>query len=68
MKTTCLAGIFVGAVLVGASPSLAQDKGKTEAAELASKSQKALEALAKAHKLQSTGKEMVARLTKAGVL
>ncbi len=45
MKTTCLAGIFVGAVLVCAPPSLAQDKGKTEAAELASKSQKALEAL-----------------------
>ena len=33
MKTTCLAGILVGAVLVGAPPTLAQDKGKTEAAD-----------------------------------
>jgi lipid-binding SYLF domain-containing protein len=45
MKATCLAGILVGAVLVGAPPTLAQDKGKTEAAELASKSQEALKAL-----------------------
>ena len=45
MKATCLAGILVGAVLVGTPPTLAQDKGKTEAAELASKSQEALKAL-----------------------
>ena len=45
MKATCLAGILVGAVLLGAPPTLAQDKGKTEAAELASKSQEALKAL-----------------------
>jgi lipid-binding SYLF domain-containing protein len=45
MKATYLAGIIVGVVLVGAPSTLGQDKGKTEAAELASKSQKALEAL-----------------------
>ena len=44
MKATCMAGILVGAVLIGAPSTLAQDKGKTEAAELAGKSQKALEA------------------------
>lgn len=44
MKLTCLSAIVV-AILAGAPPTLAQDKGKTEAAELAGKSQKALEAL-----------------------
>jgi lipid-binding SYLF domain-containing protein len=45
MKATCLAGILVATVLVGAPTTLAQDKGKTEAAELAGKSQEALKAL-----------------------
>jgi lipid-binding SYLF domain-containing protein len=43
MKTTTLAGILVGAALIAvALPSQAQDKGKTKASELASKSQAAL--------------------------
>jgi lipid-binding SYLF domain-containing protein len=47
MKVRCLAGILVGTALMwGASQdSLAQDKGKTEAAELTSESQTALQTL-----------------------
>jgi lipid-binding SYLF domain-containing protein len=43
MKTTALAAVLLGAILTFmAHPSVAQDKGKTKASELASKSQAAL--------------------------
>jgi lipid-binding SYLF domain-containing protein len=46
MKATCLAGIFVGATVIWAPPaSLAQEKGKTKATDLASTSQTALKEL-----------------------
>jgi len=46
MNATCLAGILVGVALtVTPGASLAQEKGKTEAAKLASESQAALKAL-----------------------
>ena len=46
MTTTLMAGVLAGAVLLGAAhPSVAQDKGKTEAAELASESKAALQKL-----------------------
>jgi len=46
MTTTYLAGVLAGAALIfAAHPSLAQDKGKTEAAELARESQAALQQL-----------------------
>ena len=46
MTTTLRAGVLAGAVLLcAAHPSVAQDKGKTEAAELAGKSQAALQKL-----------------------
>lgn len=45
MKATFLAGILTGAVLIIAPSTPTQDKGKTEAAELTGKSQKALAAL-----------------------
>jgi hypothetical protein len=47
MTTGWLAGMLVGAVLIcAASPSMAQDKGQTAAAELATSSQAALQQLA----------------------
>jgi lipid-binding SYLF domain-containing protein len=47
MTTQWLAGMLVGAVLIcAAGPSMAQDKGQTAAAELASASQAALQQLA----------------------
>jgi lipid-binding SYLF domain-containing protein len=47
MTTKRLAGMLVGAVLIcAASPSMAQDKGQTAAAELTSASQAALQQLA----------------------
>ena len=46
MTTMLTAGVLAGAVLLGAAhPSVAQDKGKTEAAELAQESQAALQKL-----------------------
>ena len=46
MKTTCMAGVLaVAALLCTAHPSTAQDKGKTEAAEIASEAQAALQQL-----------------------
>ena len=46
MTTTYLAGVLAGAALIcAAHPSVAQDKGKTAAAELASTSQAALKQL-----------------------
>jgi lipid-binding SYLF domain-containing protein len=46
MTTTWMAGVLAGAVLVSAAhASVAQDKGKTEAAKLASESQAALKQL-----------------------
>ena len=46
MKTTLIAGVLAGTALIGAAhPTLAQDKGKTEAAELARESQAALQQL-----------------------
>ena len=46
MKTTYMAGVLAGAALIcAAHPSVAQDKGKTEAAELARESQAALQQL-----------------------
>jgi lipid-binding SYLF domain-containing protein len=46
MKATCLAGILVGAALTWAPQvSLAQDKGKTAAAELTSEAKTALQSL-----------------------
>ena len=46
MTPTSLAGVLAGAVLIcAAHPSVAQDKAKTEAAELASASQAALQQL-----------------------
>jgi lipid-binding SYLF domain-containing protein len=44
--TTCMAGVLMAAALISAGhPSVAQDKGKTAAAELAAASQAALEKL-----------------------
>ncbi len=46
MTRTLIAGVFAGAALLcAAKPTVAQDKGKTEAAELASASQAALKQL-----------------------
>ena len=46
MTTTWMAGVLAGAALIcAAHPSVAQDKGKTAAAELASASQAALQQL-----------------------
>ena len=46
MTSTYLAGVLAGAALIcAAHPSVAQDKGKTEAAELARESQAALQQL-----------------------
>ena len=46
MPTTLIAGVLAGSALIcAAHPSVAQDKGKTEAAELASASQAALQQL-----------------------
>jgi lipid-binding SYLF domain-containing protein len=46
MGTTCMAGVLMATALISAGhPSVAQDKGKTAAAELASASQAALETL-----------------------
>lgn len=46
MTTTWIAGVLAGSALIcAAHPSVAQDKGKTEAAELASASQAALKQL-----------------------
>ena len=46
MTTTWMAGVLAGATLIcAAHPTVAQDKGKTEAAELGSESQKALQQL-----------------------
>ena len=46
MTTTLIAGVLAGSALIcAATPSVAQDKGKTEAAELASASQAALQQL-----------------------
>ena len=45
MTTTYLAGVFAGAALICVAPVLAQDKGKTEAAKVASESQTALKQL-----------------------
>ena len=46
MKTTYIAGLLAGAALLcAAHPSVAQDKGKTAAAELGSESQAALQQL-----------------------
>jgi len=46
MTTTWMAGVLAGAALIGAThASVAQDKGKTEAAKLASESQAALQQL-----------------------
>jgi hypothetical protein len=46
MTTTWMAGVLAGVALIGAAhPSVAQDKGKTAAAELAGASQAALQQL-----------------------
>ena len=45
MTTTYLAGVLAGAALICVAPVLAQDKGKTEAAKVASESQAALKQL-----------------------
>ena len=45
MTTTYLAGVLAGAALICVAPVLAQDKGKTEAAKIASESQTALKQL-----------------------
>ena len=46
MTTKWMAGVLVGTALICASyPSVAQEQGKTEAAELATASQKALQQL-----------------------
>ena len=46
MTTTLIAGVLAGSALIcAAHPSVAQDQGKTEAAELASASQAALKQL-----------------------
>jgi len=46
MTTTLMAGVLAGTALIcAAHPAVAQDKGKTEAAELTSKSQAALKQL-----------------------
>ncbi len=45
MKTAWVAGVLAGTALICAHPSVAQDKGKTEAAELTRASQAALQQL-----------------------
>jgi lipid-binding SYLF domain-containing protein len=45
MRTTWMAGVLVATFLCAAYPSVAQDKGKEEAAQLASESQAALQKL-----------------------
>jgi lipid-binding SYLF domain-containing protein len=45
MTTTWMAGVLAGAALIGATHASAQDKGKTEAAKLASEAQAALQQL-----------------------
>jgi len=45
MTTKCFAGVLVGATLICAAPSMAQEQGKTAAAELANDSQAALQQL-----------------------
>jgi len=74
MKMTYIAGLVVGAaLLLAAHPALAQDKGKTAAAELTSESQAALQQLyASAPMAKAIGPKALAILvfpevTKAGL-
>jgi lipid-binding SYLF domain-containing protein len=74
MKSTWLAGVLVAAACTcAAHPSLAQDKGKTEAAELTRTSQAALQQLSAsvplAKQLESTAHAILVfpKVTKAGL-